>query len=195
MIGNEVWKLIDGLKYPYYISNFGRVKSVTGRGFGQRKRFRDPFIKKQSLDKRGYLFVKLPDKDGRYHNYYIHRLVASAFIQNPENLPVVNHLDFNPQNNSAENLEWTTNYGNFKYSEQRGRYKRTKSWIENLRKSVISSQGKPAVGISKISGNIIQLDSIKSASLFGFSPSGVCRCCKGEQKTHHGYVWRYSYDK
>ena len=81
-------------------------------------------------------------KDGKVKHHYIHRLVAEAFIPNPDNLPEVNHLDCNKFNNSVENLEWCDRKQNLKHSydkglkrkgELHGRHKLTKNEVEQIR--------------------------------------------------------------
>ena len=94
----EIWKDIEGYEGLYKISNMGRVKSIK---FNKEKIL---FLQK---DKYGYLRVGLR-KMGKLKNYFVHRLVAEAFIPNPNNLPIVNHKDENKQNNCVENLEWCT---------------------------------------------------------------------------------------
>ena len=85
----EVWRLVEGTD-DYWISNLGR--------FRHNKK-----LMKQSFDKDGYLTCNVGKRRVR-----VHRLVASAFIPNPNNLPVVDHLDGCKQNNHASNLRWTT---------------------------------------------------------------------------------------
>ena len=74
--------------------------------------------KKGTIHKRGYVYVRTPTK-----NYQLHRLVASAFIDNPENKPCVNHKDCNKQNNSVDNLEWVSNKENMQHAIKNGRMK------------------------------------------------------------------------
>ena len=95
----EIYKDIEG--YPdYQVTSWGRV-------FSKRKK---KFIRPE-VHCKGYLRVHLFNKDGRKH-FKVHRLVAEAFIPNPDEKPQVNHIDGNNQNNSVTNLEWVTNAEN-----------------------------------------------------------------------------------
>ena len=103
----EEWKDIKGYEGIYQISNKGRVKSLH---YGKEK------ILSGTPIKGGYLFINL-SKNGKTKPFYIHRLVAQAFLPNPDNLPDVNHKDEDKTNNYVENLEWCSrkyniNYGN-----------------------------------------------------------------------------------
>lgn len=102
---HEIWKDIEGYENLYRISNIGRVQRVTS---GRILRSYDVHL--------GYLQVHLC-KDGKVKNMFVHRLVAMAFIPNPDNLPVVNHKDRNPSNNKVDNLEWCTQEYNSKYAD------------------------------------------------------------------------------
>ncbi len=116
---NEEWRDIDGFDNRYMVSNIGRVKTkeFTYTLYGKNQ-VKPEHILKTTVRKDGYCKVNL----GGYRNQKtlnLHRLVAIAFIPNPQNLPCINHKDENPSNNTVENLEWCSykynnNYGTFK---------------------------------------------------------------------------------
>lgn len=97
----EVWKEIENTRGRYYISTLGRVISLC---------YRKPAVLKPQPWGNGYLCVEINGKKQR-----IHRLVANAFLDNPDNKPVVHHRDGNKHNNSLANLEWTTHKENTQY--------------------------------------------------------------------------------
>lgn len=111
MLEQEIWKDIKNYEGLYKISNLGRVKSLpkyAGRSYRKEK------ILKTYLDKNGYVKVILC-KNNRTRFLSIHRLLAEAFIPNPNNYPQINHKDENKQNNSLNNLEWCTCKYNINY--------------------------------------------------------------------------------
>ena len=99
MEGKEIWKDILGYEGKYQVSNWGRVKSLNYNNTGKEG------IMKLTKDGNGYLQVQL-HKDGKVKECRVNRLVAQAFLENPDNLPEVNHKDKNRSNNKLENLEW-----------------------------------------------------------------------------------------
>lgn len=100
---NEVWKELH-IK-DYFVSDKGRVKHK----YGSFSHLLSTFVKGN-----GYVCVTIKH-NGEKHNYYIHRLVAKSFIDNPNNLPEVNHKDRNKQNNNVDNLEWTSKINNVQH--------------------------------------------------------------------------------
>lgn len=115
----EIWKDIEGFEGLYQVSNLGRVKSldryVESRGH---LIYRKGVIRKP-FDTTGYYSVTL-NKDRKETTFQVHRLVAQAFIPNPNDLPVVNHLDGRKTNNCIDNLEWTTYAENSKHAVETG---------------------------------------------------------------------------
>lgn len=170
----EEWKVIEN--HPQYrISNTGKVFSTkTNKLLIQQK------------NSTGYYRV-LVDK----MHLFVHRLVANAFVDgHDENHDVVNHMDFNPENNNASNLEWTTSYGNYRYSFDRGRFNRTDIWKKRSKNTQIAMRGKPVRAISP-DGSVKEYQYLNQVAEDGHLPGMVCKCCKGERKSHHGLVWEY----
>ena len=97
---DEIWKDIKDYEGLYQISNFGNVKSLIQNN-SRRKKILKPY-----LNNSGYLRVNLYDKFGNAKKYYIHRLVAFTFLDKPQEMNIVNHIDCNKLNNHSNNLEW-----------------------------------------------------------------------------------------
>ena len=118
---NEEWKPVKGYEGLYEVSNLGRVRSISQ---GKIAKFRPEHkgrVLKPYQKKNGYLIVDLYYAPKKKHHCHIHRLVAEAFIQNPKDLPCINHKDEDPTNNVVNNLEWCTTTYNLEYN---GRAKR-----------------------------------------------------------------------
>ena len=127
----EEWRDITGYEGLYMVSNKGRVKSLrrTARTIGNGKRLVPERILKAGIWGRGYCHVSLM-KNGKLKSYKVHRLVASAFISNPNNKPFVNHLNEVRTDNNVRNLEWSTCSENLKYTYKRDLRKRN-TWDKN----------------------------------------------------------------
>ena len=175
----EEWKAIKGYEGIYEVSNLGRVRSKNGE-----------MTSHPNSD--GYLRVRLW-KNGEKHQFFVHRLVADAFVvnPNPEVNDVVNHLDCDIHNNSAENLEWTTRSGNMLHAYENGRLDRTPEWKANARKAQ-ERGGTHVLGTNISDGTTIYFVHLNDCLKKGFTPSCVRKCCEGKRKTHKGYVWKYS---
>lgn len=117
-LSNERWKYIKGYETSYQVSNYGRVKSlekisiINGRVYPTK-------IMRCHINTKKYLDVEIC-RNGKSHRYRIHRLVAQAFIPNPENKPQVNHIDGNKWNNKVYNLEWCNNSENQQHAFKNG---------------------------------------------------------------------------
>lgn len=113
-----VWKPVVGFEGLYEVSSLGRVRNKKGE------------ILKQRIKRTNCTCYKSVDlwKDGRYHKKYIHRLLAEAFIPNPDNLPMVNHKDEDGTNNFIDNLEWCTREYNVNYGTAKRAQSKEDSW-------------------------------------------------------------------
>jgi hypothetical protein len=114
-----IWKDVVGFEGLYSISEYGIIKS----------HHRSGCILKPKKDRDGYFGVTL-SKEGKAHHLRVHRLVALAFLPNPDNHPIVNHKDLNVQNNHHSNLEWCTNFYNIKHYLANGYGKRVLSSLD-----------------------------------------------------------------
>ena len=112
---NEIWKDIEGYEGLYQVSNLGRVKNIK----------RNRLLKPLSDNTGGYLRVCLYDKNLKMSHKSVHRLVAKAFISNPNNLECVNHKDEDKTNNVVSNLEWCTTKHNNSYGTRNERVSKT----------------------------------------------------------------------
>lgn len=133
-----MWKDIDPYKGSYQVSNTGKVFShKVGR------------LLKQQYSKKMYLNVTLTGPKSTKNTLKIHRLVAEAFIRNPNNKPQVNHIDGNKENNNSSNLEWVTNQENqdHAWAMGRDRVKGERQWASKLsEKSVVTIRAKYRTG-------------------------------------------------
>ena len=166
----EIWKDIKGYEGLYQISSHGRVKSL----------FRYKKILKPALQTKGYFYVSLckPNK-----NFTIHRLVAEAFIPNPDNLPCVNHKDEDKTNNHVDNLEWCTYEYNLNFGTRNERISESLLNHTNTSKKVYQYT---------LDGKFIkEWKSTNECGRNGYNQGTVSSCCRGKIKTHRGYKWSY----
>lgn len=175
----EKWKHIKGYENLYMVSNLGRIKSLKRNN-----------IMKNRIGATGYHTIGLY-KNGVCKNKNIHRLVAEAFIPNPNSKPQVNHIDGIKTNNNIVNLEWVTASENGKHSYSIGL---SRNWCEGLT-SKDHPTSKAVVQISVDGEETVWLCAMDAVREFGFDSGSISHCCNGRYKTHKGFKWRYYDDR
>lgn len=165
----------------YEVSDTGIVRScdklVNSKG-GSKRLCKGKELKPY-IDKDGYLRVGINDEPNG-----VHRLVAEAFIPNPDNLPIVHHINGNRQDNRVENLEWSTVlYNN---SEDIARERKSNAAFNR-------TDNKVKIRQYTIDGEYIREfnSSMSIQREFGFDRSSIIRVCQGKQNTAYGYKWKY----
>lgn len=175
----EIWKDIAGYEGLYQVSSIGNVRSMNYRGHGVIKNLTP------KVNNRGRLWVDLR-KNGSSKCFLIHRLVAAAFIPNPNNYPQINHIDEDTKNNMVENLEWCTALYNVRYYNERHQDKRSAPRGPN-------PNIKPVNQISK-TGQIVKTwpNSKEVMRELGWSDWSISECCRGNRKSAYGFTWQYA---
>ena len=159
----QYWRKLNNSKYS--VSNDGLSRNdKTGR------------ILKQTTNNKGYSVVHLSN-DGTVTAHLTHRLVAEAFIDNPDNKPYVDHIDTNRQNNCVDNLRWCTPSENNQNPASKTRMKRGKI--------------KAVVGVNIETNEIVSYPSANAAKVDGFNKNYIYDCCKGKKEYYKGYRWYY----
>jgi hypothetical protein len=192
----EIWRPIAGSDV-YEVSSLGRVKSKNYLGHGTEK------VLALNPDPKGYLKVRLFFGQRR-KTCKVHRLVAEAFIPNPDNLPQVNHIDGDKTNNCVENLEWSTAHDNISHAYKNGLKENNRRFAKKLgdtagRAALEKAMEKhlvPIIATNVATGEEIEFDSIKAAvKKLGVRQSGVSGVLAGRQKTCGGFSFRRRGDK
>ncbi len=175
----EVWKDIPGYEGKYQVSTLGNVRGLDYIVYEKsgKSRLHKGRILKTFKVTGGYHCLKLQVGNKKKH-FLVHRLVAMAFIPNPNNYDTVNHKDENVDNNRVENLEWLSLYQNNRYG----------SHDNNMRKSL----SKPVLQYSMDGTFIREFESFAAVKrLLGFNASNVNKAAKGIHKSAKGYIWKY----
>lgn len=180
----EIWKDIEDYEGLYQISNCGRVKSIDHMreqlhlyGRMVNTNYKGKILKPHNS--RGYLRVRLFDRN-KSKNISIHRLVAEAFIPNPNNYPQINHKDEDKTNNNVDNLEWCTPAYNANYGTRK--------------KRIIKKQSIPIIQYTLDGKFVKEYSSIaEAARQTGINLGNICSCCRGNINYSHagGFKWQY----
>ena len=176
---SEVWRDVLGYEGLYQVSNLGRVKSLSrkaGYVFLREK------IMKPTLGKNGYFSVIL-SFNMKTKRVYIHRLVAEAFVPNPNGYSYVNHKDECKTNNVSWNLEWCTHNYNLNYGTHNKRLSESKK----------DKHTKPILQLTTDGSVVKEWDSIKEAAKQnGLRPCNISAVLHGYQTTCGGFKWRFA---
>lgn len=175
----EIWRDVVGYEGLYQVSNLGRVKSLDRMILDKTNRIqhKKAHIVPQRKRRKGanYLSVSLY-KHNKVGTFAVHRLVALAFVPNPHGKEQVNHIDENPENNCANNLEWVTPFENMHHKNLMNRINRTRT---------------KAVQAFDECGNLaFSFASIAEAGRNGFSAAAISQNIAGKTKKSGGYVWK-----
>lgn len=172
--GIEFWKTIKGYNGLYMVSNLGNVKSL-GNDKSRKERILKPY-----LNNNGYCYVNL-SKEGKIKNYTIHRLVATTFLPNPDNLSQVNHKNEDKTDNRVSNLEFCDNRYNSNYGTRNER--------------MAKARQKPIIQLSKDNVYVKQWESATQVEReLNINDGHIGDCCKKKRNTSGGYKWMYLED-
>ena len=181
-IEKEIWKDIPDFEGLYQVSNFGRIKSLERKEFMARNncyKVRKERVLKANITTKGYERVRLY-KNGKGKNIFVHRLVAIVFIKNPNNHPIINHIDEDPLKNHVSNLEWCNHSYNATYKGAKERQ------IKNIRKEVKSTNVE--TGETKLYRSAA--DAERESNGY-FKRRSISRVCTGERPIHKGHRWEF----
>lgn len=182
---------VSGYEGYYEVDRFGRVFgvdrviSVDDNGRKYKKSIAGNQLK-QRVKNKGYKVVYLT-KDGITKMAYVHRIVAEAFIPNPDNLPMVNHKDEDKTNNFLENLEWCTAKYNCNYG----------TGVKRHADKIRGRKSKKRISVIQLSADgkfINRYSSVKDAATSIKGTTGaISAVCNGRRKTAYGYIWEHDF--
>lgn len=166
----EKWVEVLGYDTLYEVSNLGRVRTRKHGVMGYQKEYR---IVEPRDNGKGYLNFNWK-VGGRQKTTYVHRLVAEAFIPNPNGYSDVNHINEDKQDNRVENLEWVSHVANCNYG--------------NRNNKTAHKNSKP---VECIETGIVYESAIIASKQLGVGATAISNCLKGRSKSCMGYHWRY----
>lgn len=175
-----IWKTYPGIDF-LQANQFGEIRIVDH--YVTRKNGRRCFVKghilKQYANEDGYMYVSF-GMNGKIVHLKVHRIIATCFLPNPDNLPQVNHKDCNPKNNSVSNLEFCTDQYNNAYKEKYG-------------KSAAEVSGRPVFAVNLKTLKVLRFETQSEATRqLGFNVGDINNVLKGRQKTAHGFWFCYA---
>lgn len=172
----ETWRPVKGLEGFYEVSDLGNVRSLNYHNWGIVKNLTPV------PDKDGYLRVCL-SMNGRQYNRMVHRMVAMVFLDNPDNLPQINHINEDKTDNRVCNLEWCT----CEYNNNHG----TRN--ERVSKNKQNTNCRRVLQLD-LAGNLIrEWDSLHEVNRqLGFDVAHIGRVCNGLKKTGYGFKWQFA---
>lgn len=174
----ENWKPVVGYEGLYEVSDLGRIKSLRGDGR----------ILKEQKTRTGYcqvwLYNGMPHQNGRKgKNYQVHRIVAEAFLENPNGLPEVNHINEDKSDNRAENLEWCTHIENSRHGT---RGERIGEKLKNGKRSKTVCQYTPN---GMLVAEYPSMAEVQRST--GFRKGNIWKQMVGKRETAYGYRWEH----
>lgn len=180
------WKDVKGYGGVYKVSDSGLIMRSDG--------IRKEHSLKTLMNNNGYLTVNL-SKQNKQKRMLVHRVVAEAFIENPNNKQEVNHIDGNKENNNVKNLEWVDRSENLKHAFRQGLRTYTEAQriasVKNLKRAT-ETIIKAVLMIDEKNNKSIAFKSIAEAErITGIKNCNICECCKGHRQTAGGYKWKY----
>lgn len=170
----EIWKKVNNTDGMIEVSNYGRVRSLL-RG--------KPFILKTQTDNKGYQRLRVTIKKQKM-SFKLHRLVAEAFLDNPNKLPQVNHIDGNKTNNSISNLEWISNKDNANHAIKNN------LWISVFEGAEKENSKRKKAVIAFNEKQRIEFKSVSEAERY-FKSRHISDVLKGKRKHVKGYSFVY----
>lgn len=174
------FRKLKSLKFLYEINREGVLRNIKSKK-----------IVKGSIERNGYVRVKIENKclDGIIRTT-IHRLVAEAFVPNPQNKPFVNHKDFNRSNNRADNLEWVTHSENMKHAYENGSTTELLKRIHerNKKKVICVEKNKIFSSVSEAAEWLVSNNLCKNKKS---GISGVHSVASKKRKTFGKFKWEY----
>lgn len=185
----EIWKDIAEYDGLYQISNHGRVKSldrIIMRCDGSIRHFRGRILRHGGA-KKGYAIIQLSE-NGKVRGHAIHRLVAEAFIPNPENKKEVNHKNGIKSDNRDENLEWSSRSENNRHAIRE--LGKKAPWTGKC--GVNNPRSKPIIQLTKdgeiVAEYVCASEAVRKTGVHG---GDISRCCTGKLNSAGGYKWQF----